>query len=221
MQNTSDNPLKESNIDFIRLSFDNESLLVTLDISVWIVIFIALFIAILWGVGLKLKRYKLVKLNISLGKIGKAEFSPNEKDIQIAHKIWTELVTRKAALPIEPDHDVIVEIYDSWHALFTKVRELISEIPADLLRHEKSTQELVKISTATLNDGLRPHLTKWQAKFRNWYQANTDRLKEITPQELQREYPEYEELKNEIISINSELIAYARELKKIVDGKNT
>lgn len=221
MQNTSDNPLKESNIDFIRLSFDNESLLVTLDISVWIVIFIALFIAILWGVGLKLKRYKLVKLNISLGKIGKAEFSPNEKDIQIAHKIWTELVTRKAALPIEPDHDVIVEIYDSWYALFTKVRELISEIPADLLRHEKSTQELVKISTATLNDGLRPHLTKWQAKFRNWYQANTDRLKEITPQELQREYPEYEELKNEIISINSELIAYARELKKIVDGKNT
>lgn len=221
MQNTSDNPLKESNIDFIRLSFDNESLLVTLDISVWIVIFIALFIAILWGVGLKLKRYKLVKLNISLGKIGKAEFSPNEKDIQIAHKIWTELVTRKAALPIEPDHDVIVEIYDSWYALFTKVRELISEIPADLLRHEKSTQELVRISTATLNDGLRPHLTKWQAKFRNWYQANTDRLKEITPQELQREYPEYEELKNEIISINSELIAYARELKKIVDGKNT
>lgn len=221
MQNTSDNPLKESNIDFIRLSFDNESLLVTLDISVWIVIFIALFIAILWGVGLKLKRYKLVKLNISLGKIGKAEFSPNEKDIQIAHKIWTELVTRKAALPIEPDHDVIVEIYDSWYALITKVRELISEIPADLLRHEKSTQELVKISTATLNDGLRPHLTKWQAKFRNWYQANTDRLKEITPQELQREYPKYEELKNEIISINSELIAYARELKKIVDGKNT
>ena len=26
-----------------------------------------------------------------------------------AHKIWTELVTRKAALPIDPEHDVIIE----------------------------------------------------------------------------------------------------------------
>ena len=221
MQNTSDNPLKDNSIDFIRFSFDNESLLVTLDVSVWLVIFIALFATILWGIGLKLKRYKLVKLNISLGKIGRAEFSPNEKDIQIAHKIWTELVTRKAALPIDPEHDVIVEIYDSWYILFTKIRELVSDIPADLLRHEKSTQELVRISTATLNAGLRPHLTKWQARFRNWYQANIEKLKETTPQELQREFPEYEKLVKEMISINGELIAYASELKKIVDGKNT
>lgn len=221
MQNTSDNPLKENNIDLIRLSFDHESLIATLDVSIWLLITIVLFVVIFWVIGLKLKRYKLVKLNISLGKIGKAEFQPNEKDIQIAHKIWTELVTRKAALPIDPEHDVIVEIYDSWYALFTKVRELVSEIPADLLRHEKSTQELVRISTATLNDGLRPHLTRWQARFRNWYQTNAEKLKEITPQELQREYPEYDKLVEEMVSINSELISYAKELKKIVDGKDT
>jgi len=221
MQNTPDNSLKESSIDLIRLSFDSENLIATLDVSVWLIITVVILMLILWAVGFKLKRYKLVKLNISLGKIGKAEFSPNEKDIQIAHKIWTELVTRKAALPIDPEYDVLVEVYDSWYALFTKVRELISDIPADLLRHEKSTQELVRISTATLNDGLRPHLTKWQAKFRNWYQTNTDKLKQVTPQELQREYPEYEELVKEMVFINDELISYARELKKIVDGKNT
>jgi len=221
MQSTSDNSLKESYIDLIRLSFDAERLFIRMDVSIWLVISLLALIALFWLITVKSKRYKLIKLNISLGKVGKAEFIPNENDIQIAHKIWTELVTRKAALPIDLEHDVFVEVYDSWYSIFTKVRGLVSEIPADLIRSEKSTQELVRISTATLNDGLRPHLTRWQSRFRNWYQANIEKLKEISPQELQREYPEYEALADEIITINSELILYAAELKKIVDGTNT
>ena len=221
MQKPPDNALKEDVVDLIRISFDYENLIASIDISVWLVVALLVVLTVFLIVGFRLKRYKLVKLNISLGKIGKAEFSPNEQDIQIAHKIWTELVTRKAAIPLEPEHDVIVEIYDSWYALFTKVREFISEVPADLLRHEKSTQELVRICTATLNDGLRPHLTKWQAKFRNWYQSNSEKLKELTPQELQREYPEYDELVKDMIDINEKLISYANELKKVVDGKVT
>lgn len=221
MQSSSSNPLNEHAVDLIRLSYDKNNFTIAVDFSVWLIVAIVFIFVGLWYIGFRVKRYKLVKLNISLGKIGKAEFSPNETDIQIAHKIWTELVTRKAALPLDTEHDVLVEVYDSWYALFTKVRELIAEVPADLLRHEKSTQELVRISTATLNDGLRPHLTKWQARFRNWYQSNSDKLSECTPQELQREYPEYEMLVGEMMSINGELIAYAKELKKIVDGKIT
>jgi hypothetical protein len=221
MQKPSDNPLKEDSIDLIRLSFDFDNFVASFDTSIWLVVAVVLVLFGFWVVGFRLKRYKLVKLNISLGKIGKAEFAPNVQDIQIAHKIWTELVTRKAALPLEPEHDVLVEVYDSWYALFTKVRALISEVPADLLRKEKSTQELVRISTATLNDGLRPHLTRWQARFRNWYQSNAERLKDLTPQELQREYPDYDDLVKEMVNINEELISYAKELKKIVDGKST
>ena len=206
----------ENCIDLIRITFDYEKFVASVDVSLWLLIVLIGISVAVWAIGFRLKRYKLVKLNISLGKIGKAEFAPNIEDIQIAHKIWTELVTRKVALPLEPEHDVLIEVYDSWYALFTKVRELISEIPAELLRNEKSTQELVRISIATLNDGLRPHLTKWQAKFRNWYQSKSERLKEITPQELQREYPEYDKLVSEMTIINEELISYAMELKKIV-----
>ena len=167
---------------------------------------------------LRPKKYKLIKLNVSLGQVGNAEFVPNDEDIQIAHKIWTELVTRKAALPIDPDNDVIVDIYDSWYALFTRIRELISDIPADLIRNEESTRQLVKIATSTLNQGLRPHLTKWQARFRNWYQSNSEKLKNVAPQELQREFPEYDCLISELKTINEGLIAYSKELKKIVNG---
>jgi len=208
-------------LELIRLSVDTDTWLASIDISLWLIaaLFLVAGALLLWG--RRSKRYKLVKLNIQLGKIGKAEFVPNDQDIQVAHKIWTELVTRKAALPIDPEHDVIIEIYDSWYHLFTRVRELVSNIPADLLRTEESTQELVRIATETLNEGLRPHLTKWQAKYRNWYTANSEKLKEFTPQELQQQYPDYNSLVQDIVVLNGLLIAYARELKKIVDGKNT
>jgi len=210
-----------SSLELIKISVNTDTWLASIEVSLWLIAVLFLIVGALWLWVRRSKRYKLVKLNIQLGKIGKAEFVPNEQDIQIAHKIWTELVTRKAALPIDPEHDVIVEIYDSWYHLFTRVRELISNIPADLLRTEESTQELVRITTETLNEGLRPHLTKWQAKYRNWYTANSEKLKEITPQELQQQYPDYNSLVQDIVVLNGLLIAYAHELKKIVDGKNT
>jgi hypothetical protein len=203
-------------MDILRLYFDTQKHTLSLDVSPWV--FVAIVALILIAIFLRcgLRRYKVVKLDISLGNIGKVELKPNTEDLQIAHRIWTELVTRKAAIPLDPDHDVIVEVYDSWYALFTKVRELIGNLPADLVRRETSTREIVRISTATLNDGLRPHLTKWQARFRTWYDANRDQLKQKSPQQLQRDFPGFGDLIADMLRINSQLIAYANELKKLL-----
>mgnify|MGYP003661145322 FL=1 len=103
--------------------------------------------------------------------------------------------------------------------MFQKVREFISDIPADLIRNNKSTKEIVRIATQTLNDGLRPHLTRWQARFRTWNDAKKDKLMEMTPQELQKEYPEYNDLIEDLMKVNAQLIQYSQELKKIVDKK--
>ncbi len=91
-------------------------------------------------------------------------------------------------------------------------------MPAELVRKEKSTQEMVRISTATLNNGLRPHLNRWQARFRNWYESNSDKLSQQSPQELQKEFPEFDELINDMIKINKQLIEYANQLKKLLGG---
>ena len=164
-------------------------------------------------------RFDLVELEIPLGGVGKAKLKPNYSDIQIAHKIWTELVTRKAAIRIDPQNDVIIEVYDSWYSLFQKTRELISNIPAELIRSSPSTKLLVYIATKTLNDGLRPHLTNWQAKFRNWYVHQDEKLKKASPQEVQRQFPQFAELIEDLRKVNEQLISYAEELKKITDGK--
>jgi hypothetical protein len=195
---------------------------VVVEVSAWLIVFffaaVLLFAVWKWKGFWPFRRYELVSVNVELGGVGKVELRPNNEDIQIAHRIWTELVTRKAALPIDTEDDVIVEIYDSWYALFGRVRQLISDIPGQLLRKEESTQKLVTIATQTLNNGLRPHLTHWQARFRNWYSQHAEDLRTKTPQEVQRAFPQYSLLIDDMKKVNAQLIQYARELDKIIHG---
>ena len=164
---------------------------------------------------LKRKKFEVKELNINLGEIGKVKLTPNYHDIRIAHQIWTELVTRKAAIPIDPDHDVIDEIYDSWYELFGRVRLLIADIPAERICNYDSTKELVHIAVETLNRGLRPHLTKWQAQYRHWHDLERKKKPEMSPQELQKTYPKYNELIEDVKEVNALLIEYAEELKNL------
>jgi hypothetical protein len=208
--------------EILRFYMQGRSVLV-LEVSLWLLGSVLLLLAALyirvWKRGSSLlHRYELVRLNVQLGNVGSVELRPNNEDVQIAHRIWTELVTRKAAQPIDIEHDVIVEIYDSWYALFGRVRQLISDIPGHMLRKEKSTQELVKIATQTLNNGLRPHLTRWQARFRHWYASCPDAVKEKCPQDCQRQFPDYVLLIEDIRKVNAQLIQYAGELEKIIHG---
>jgi hypothetical protein len=165
------------------------------------------------------RHFGIVEMEIPLGGVGKVKLRPVVEDVQIAHRIWTELATRKAALAIEPENDVIVEVYNSWYTLFGKVRELIAAIPADLVRSEPSTQELVRIATDTLNKGLRPHLTRWQARFRNWYANQGETLKQKTPQEVQQSYEHYDVLMADMKQVNEQMIQYAGELQKLIRAK--
>jgi len=188
------------------------------EVSAWVFVFVllVLIIVILWRRSDK--NIHAVEVNIQLGGIGNIRLTPTWEDVQIAHQIWTELVTRKAAVPINPDDDIIIEIYDSWYALFQRVRQLVGDIPGKCVRREKSTQEIVRIATETLNLGLRPHLTKWQGRFRNWWKNTEDSLKQMTPQEHQKQFPEYAELLSELKEVNLRLIQYADELHKVVRG---
>ncbi len=160
-----------------------------------------------------------VEVNVNFGGLGCKKICPTWEDVQIAHQIWTELVTRKAAIPVDPENDVIAEIYDSWYALFQRTRQLVGDIPGKCIRREKSTQQLVKIATESLNLGLRPHLTKWQARYRNWWRNQDEALKATTPQEQQKKFPQYQELITEMLVVNKQMIEYASQLQKLVKGK--
>jgi len=205
----------KNQIEIISIVID-EKLSLIISISPIIILIVIFFSILLLLFTKKIKHFKLEKLNIKLGNVGSVDIKPNTYDLQIAHRIWTELVTRKAAIVIDIENDVIIEIYNSWFELFKQVRTYISEIPADMVKSNKSTRKIVDVAIDTLNLGLRPHLTMWQAKFRYWYEEASKKESNISPQELQKKYPEYTALVNDIMKVNSEMIEYANELKRLL-----
>lgn len=141
----------------------------------------------------------------------------DNKDRTIAYKLWIELNTRKIGLEFDKDNDVITEVYNSWYEYFQVARELIKDLPIEKI---ECAAQLIELTTKVLNDGLRPHLTKWQARFRKWYDnAIRESDSKLAPQEIQKNYPYYNELIIDLIETNKKMMAYKELMYKIAFNK--
>lgn len=209
----------------ISLAWDNASHSLNLTASVWLlVIAVVLVIAlILWRLttgGFAIRNFEIDQADIGIGD-QKFTFKPNLTDKQVAYAIWVELSTRKIGLPIDFEDDVIAEIYDSWHGFFTVTRDLIKGIPAQKFRRD-STQKIIGLSIEVLNEGLRPHLTKWQARFRHWYERelrkydNGGMEEVLDPQNIQERFPKFAELKSDMERVNKSLMKYREQMRRLV-----
>lgn len=171
---------------------------------------------------LRKSHYPIIEMEVEISGSPKMKFKAQRDDsnIYIANRIYIELITRKAAIPLEDDKDVIIEIYDSWYKLFGLLRDEIKSVPGHYLKSHDPTTALIGLTTKILNDGLRPHLTEYQAKFKKWYNKEIQKTssKDLTPQELQRRYPEYSALIADIKRVNTILFDYSNELNKLIKG---
>lgn len=162
------------------------------------------------------RRLSLFEIDSAEFGIGdqKISFRPNTTDRQIAYSIWVELSTRKVGLPIDPEHDVIEEIYNSWYTFFGVTREMIKDIPISKVR-DNSTSQIISLSVEVLNEGLRPHLTKWQARFRHWYEKQVEDRSDADPQSVQKNFPAYDELVADMLTVNQRLIKYREKMNEL------
>jgi hypothetical protein len=192
-----------------------------LKIIVGPIFFVFLFLVIvcsLWYAWKRTyKKWDVVEINLNFKNPLSVKIKPNHDVIRVAHQVWTELQTRKAALPFDEKNDVVLEVYDSWYILFGIIRNLIKTIPAEHIRNNKDTEELVNLLVDVLNLGLRPHLTQWQARFRVWIKANED--VNLSPQEQQKKFPKYGELTSDLKMVNEELNKFSASLYSLVHGK--
>lgn len=169
-----------------------------------------------WVAARRLSDFEIDGAELGFGD-HKISFKPNDTDRQIAYSIWVELSTRKVGLPIEIEDDVISEVYDSWYSFFAVTRELIKDIPVSKVRGD-STGKIIDLSIEVLNEGLRPHLTKWQARFRHWYEAQLEKKEDVSPQDLQKKFPEYDALCADLLAVNNRLIKYRMKMIELVRG---
>jgi hypothetical protein len=171
--------------------------------------------------GMPRRFWKTFEINEAEFGLGdqKIKLSPNVTDQQIAYKIWVELSTRKIGIPIDTANDVISEIYDSWFNFFSVTRELIKDVPVQKFRR-KDTEQIVRLSIEVLNQGIRPHLTQWQARFRRWYenQLKQDANADVHPQDIQKKFPQFPELERDLLVVNQRLINYRQMMYEIIKG---
>lgn len=191
----------------------------SLHISPIPLIIIAVIAGLIFLVVRAYSKHRLVDWELDGAELGlgdqKFAFKPNNTDRQIAYSIWVELSTRKIGLPIDAEDDVISEVYDSWYAFFSVTREMIKDIPVSKVRGA-STSKIIDLSVEVLNEGLRPHLTKWQARFRHWYDRQMDSKSDAEPQELQKNFPAYDELMADLLEVNKRLMTYRLKMNELV-----
>lgn len=213
-------------MDIISLSFDTSTgeLSLTLNLIVFLIlIFVLTTVILLWRRWFR-QQFGIYDLEVEISGTPKTSFKVqrNTENLKIANRIYTELITRKAAIMIEEDKDVIVEVYDSWCDLFKIIRDEIKNVPGNYLKNHDATEALIGLSTKILNEGLRPHLTTYQAKFRRWYSDALEdpNNKKLSPQEIQQQFPNYDDLIASMNEVNHTLIGYAEELRVLIKGKS-
>lgn len=203
-------------MDIFSFEFENwHSILLRVN---WIAIIILIALIVVVSLIIKklipiLNKKSIIIDEVELG-IGnsKVAIKFEQKDREIAYKLWIEMSTRKITIPFDEQNDVIIEVYNSWYNFFNIARELIKTIPADRIQHSK---ELIILTERVLNEGLRPHLTKWQAKFRHWYNEEIKKQNNKTPQKVQQGYKDYALVIEDIKKTNEILINYNNLMKKI------
>lgn len=207
-------------MDIIYLKFD-ECFNLTISINIVLmgvlILFSILILCLINKIVNKniLKTFKFEETTIGIGN-SSVTFKYDARVKEIAYKILIELTTRKIGIRFDEEYDVISEVYTSWYNAFGIIRKLLEEIPGDRIGDAKG---LIEVTTKVLNNGLRPHLTKWQAKYRMWYEKELTNSEDLSPQDIQKKFPEYKDLINDLKAVNDIMINYISELKRLVDSK--
>lgn len=204
-------------MDIISISLENnKNIVLTLN---WIALLAIVVIVVVISQLLKKIAHITSKKSVTVNEVtlgignSSVTLTYEQKDKEIAYKLWVELSTRKIGIPYDEENDVIIEVYNSWYEFFKIARDLMKEIPSNRIKYSK---ELIELTDRVLNDGLRPHLTIWQAKFRKWFDNKSEKSDSgQSPQELQRQYPDYENLLNNLKKTNSQMIEYKELMRKI------
>lgn len=195
-----------------------KNIIISIDLTVAILIITLIVLSLVLARIYKKCTLKTIRISEAVIGIGSASVTIkyDGRIKEIAYRIWIELTTRKIGIQFDENYDVISEVYDSWYESFKIIRKLLEEIPASRIDAAKG---LIELTTKVLNNGMRPHLTMWQAKYRRWYENALEKDKDLSPQELQKKFPEYKSLVNDLKRTNEIMLNYANQLKRLIDNE--
>lgn len=159
---------------------------------------------------------RTVSLSLPFG-LGSVTYDISDDEREAAWQLYVQLKTRKAAIPFDTDNDLIVEVLDSLYELVTVTRDLLLHLPVQ----NSESHALSDMMLRVLNDGLRPYLTKWQADFRRWWEFEIQQPnhRALRPQMVQKAFPHYDQLVQDLMEMNHQLDEYANDLLAVVRSR--
>jgi hypothetical protein len=154
-------------------------------------------------------KLKKVSVNLPFG-IGGAEWEADVTERKAAWSLYVELVTRVTMQSLEADQGLFREALTSLHSMFAITRQILREAGPDV---GLSSQSVGGIAIAVLNKGLRPFLSKWHPLLQTW---EAQRPITTSPKEHEKNWSEEPQMRQELLSLATDLEQYARALAEIV-----
>ena len=116
-----------------------------------------------------------VKLDLKLPGIGgiAGTWEPDKSEVDAAWELYVEMVTRTPLGGFSSHEGYLREALDSIYSLFDTTRGILRQSGPTVAR-PKSGRELSfgYLAVSMLNRVLRPVLTEWHPKLRNWERSN-------------------------------------------------
>ena len=134
---------------------------------------------------------------------------------QLAYTFFMDMTNRKVALPIDWKDDTLSDVYASWKRFFDNSVSLLKNFPVE---QATESRPIIHLLQEILHQVLRPHLTRWQAAYRRWYETNHTRkeLRNLRPQEVQRHFPDFAALRNDFEATQGKVRNYAQRLEGLI-----
>ncbi|CAI7975200.1 conserved hypothetical protein [Frankia sp. Hr75.2] len=142
---------------------------------------------------------RLTELTLSIPQFSNAQFVVTKDNKAVAWRLFIEMVTRVSLQPLDQGTGKIREAMNSLYALFGITRQTLAE--AQPSRRIGNAPTVEHLAVAMLNKELRPFLSRWHPRLQAWENEH--------PGELESAWPDDEECRQELSSMQARLIRYA------------
>lgn len=146
-----------------------------------------------------LRTTQLTEIKVSVPQISELTFVVNNDARQVAWKLYVEVVTRVSTQPLADDEGRIREALTSLYGLFATTRDTLKGSRPSVPVSGSQTVEILAVRM--LNQEIRPFLSKWHPRLRDFENAH--------PNEREASWPYNQECRRELRIVQGRLVEYS------------
>ena len=124
----------------------------------------------------------LTEVKVTIPQFSELTFVVNNEARQVAWRLFIETVTRVATQPLDDEHGLIREALTSLYGLFATTREILNDSRPSI--PVPGSQTVENLAVTMLNWELRPFLSLWHPRLRQFEQENPGSPENSWPQAL-------------------------------------